>query len=1368
MPTITETFADQNGTYMDFTSIVAVDTTTGSTTPFSPGSLFNVNPGPPTDGLEWNAFRPSVTGPGSTQVINISYNIVAHAGYAITSIDLSLISDILANTGTTTITAVERVYDSAHNLLATVNWDPSIGHAAYNLVQGYSNLSVEITINEAIAAGAPANTSVGFSDVQQNYTAVATNQLCKIGDVVFFDMTGSGVQASATSGPGVPGVTVQLLNATGTTVLATTTTDASGHYLFDNLVAGVYEVKFIPPAGYTISPQGVGGNIALDSTPNQTTGITAPITLTVGQSNMTIDAGIVPPGSGAGSTASIGDRVWLDANRNGIQDTGETGVAGVTVKLLNNVGGVITTTTTDTNGLYNFANLNAGVYQVQFITPAGKVITLADQGVNDATDSDASSSTGLTTLITLTTGQINNTIDAGLQVATAGLGNFVWCDTNGNGIQDSGEAGVAGVTVKLLNSAGGVVSTTTTDSVGQYSFTGLDAGVYQVQFVTPTGKVFTLADQGVNDAADSDANASTGLTSLITLAAGEFNSTIDAGLKVATAGLGNFVWCDTNGNGIQDSGEAGAAGVTVKLLNSTGGVVSTTTTDAVGQYSFTGLTAGVYQVQFVTPSGKVFTLADQGVNDAADSDANASTGLTSLITLAAGEFNSTIDAGLKAAPTAALGDKVWFDVNRDGVQNANETGVAGVTVKLLNAAGTTVLSTTTTDSLGNYAFTGLNAGSYAVSFAAPSTYKLTTQDVGTNDAADSDANATTGITGPITLTAGQINNTIDAGLQKVDSISIHKVPCDMVVRSGDCVTYTYNVTNTGTSALTNVKVVDNIGTAVNTNNVVAKGVLYCGLNVGDVDRDGKLDVGETWKFTTTVVETGCNTQSSGSVCQTLNDDKLCGGKTAWMHASFKPTNTCDGATYVFKGVTCTISGAGVGTPVRHDMPDARVTFSRNCYEAKTQYDSDTHCWVTTLPANCNPGNVFICGVPVTVPAGCNWTNANATFNCEQSANNCGLTSLSWRGSCDGYNSFQKNGCDGYNDYNQIGVKVCDRGDQYGCGGSVYDGYGWDGGNYCGGYTSSYGCNNYGSYGGCYGGYSNGCGGYGGYGYSNGCGSYDGSNYNNGCGDWKNGWDGYGYYGSSNCYTNGYGWSGSDRDCAGTPENQYTSGNCQSNNGNYNTCGTGTVTSGKLGDCTVVDTATVTATTATGGTVSDSDVKSVQVLSYNSIISTDSYCPPTGSLSALYGTARKIEFTYNPSDTVSLKQVQAGLAVVTGHNANSMAFIEITNNSNPFASGAKTYFKGSVMAGQEVYADATVDLTTHIANAAGNDRFSTVPGADMFAFIFRNEDDFRAGVGPLQTIEYNTSGSQAMHIGDQLGSLKVIGYVGTTGGFLMSN
>ena len=53
------------------------------------------------------------------------------------------------------------------------------------------------------------------------------------------------------------------------------------------------------------------------------------------------------------STASLGDKVFLDNNANGIQDAGEAGLAGVTVGLLA-AGSVIDTTTTDSNGLYAF------------------------------------------------------------------------------------------------------------------------------------------------------------------------------------------------------------------------------------------------------------------------------------------------------------------------------------------------------------------------------------------------------------------------------------------------------------------------------------------------------------------------------------------------------------------------------------------------------------------------------------------------------------------------------------------------------------------------------------------------------------------------------------------------------------------------------------------------------------------------------------------------------------------------------------------------------------------------------------------------------------------------------------------------------
>ena len=86
------------------------------------------------------------------------------------------------------------------------------------------------------------------------------------------------------------------------------------------------------------------------------------------------------------------------------------------------------------------------------------------------------------------------------------------------------------------------------------------------------------------------------------------------------AALGDFVWYDTNDNGIQDSGENGVSGVTVELEDTSGNILSTTTTDANGAYHFTGLTPGQYEVQFVAPagSGDVFSPSLQGGNPAAE------------------------------------------------------------------------------------------------------------------------------------------------------------------------------------------------------------------------------------------------------------------------------------------------------------------------------------------------------------------------------------------------------------------------------------------------------------------------------------------------------------------------------------------------------------------------------------------------------------------------------------------------------------------------------------------------------------------------------------------------------------------------------
>ena len=121
---------------------------------------------------------------------------------------------------------------------------------------------------------------------------------------------------------------------------------------------------------------------------------------------------------------SLGDRLWLDKNANGVQDAGELGVSGVTVQLKNTAGTVLQTATTDSSGNYLF-DVAAGTYQVTFLTPAGFVVTGKDLGGNDNTDSDIDPSTKTTGNVVIAAGQQNLSVDAGIYQA-ASLGDRVW------------------------------------------------------------------------------------------------------------------------------------------------------------------------------------------------------------------------------------------------------------------------------------------------------------------------------------------------------------------------------------------------------------------------------------------------------------------------------------------------------------------------------------------------------------------------------------------------------------------------------------------------------------------------------------------------------------------------------------------------------------------------------------------------------------------------------------------------------------------------------------------------------------------------------------------------------------------------------
>ncbi len=597
--------------------------------------------------------------------------------------------------------------------------------------------------------------ALGLGSITATAQAAAPPGTSTIGNLVWDDVNRNGVQDVGELG--IAGVSVNLLDANGG-LLASTTTGANGNYSFSQIAAGSYIIEVKPPEPtqcYTFTVKDVGGNDTLDSDVFVFNGRTAPIAVADGETNNTVDAGLLNS-CGAGGL-SLGDRVWYDLNVNGIQDPFEGGVAGVQVLLLNSVGAVVNATTTDGNGNYLFGSLPPGTYSVRFVQPAGYVFTLPNIGPNDAIDSDANPMTSATSPYALSAAS-DLTADAGVY-RPAEIGDRVWMDANANGVQDPGEVGLPLVTVQLLDAVGNLVSTTATDANGAYLFTGVRPGTYSVKVVPPTSYLFTAQDVG-SDTADSDVSPSTGTTASITLTNGESNRTVDAGVYLPSS-IGDRVWLDQNANGIQDTGETGLSGVTVHLLDAAGATVASTTTNATGTYLFNDLKPGTYSITVIAPANHLFSPQNIGADDAVDSDVS-SAGASGPYVLVTGRRNSTADAGLYPAP-ASLGGLVWIDGDTDGVRGETETVVSGVSVTLLGADGATV-ATTTTGPDGSYVFTGLAPGSYSVRVGLSAGYEFTVQDAGSDDAIDSDVDVTSGVTGSYVVTAGQAVTGVDAGL----------------------------------------------------------------------------------------------------------------------------------------------------------------------------------------------------------------------------------------------------------------------------------------------------------------------------------------------------------------------------------------------------------------------------------------------------------------------------------------------------------------------------------------------------------------------------------------------------------------------------
>ena len=337
---------------------------------------------------------------------------------------------------------------------------------------------------------------------------------------------------------------------------------------------------------------------------------------------------------------------------------------------------------------------------------------------------------------------VDDPADSSCTDKTGAIGDRIWIDANGDGAQDDGEAGLGGVTVCVYGDSNGdgfvdtAVDTTftgavdqngatgtgctTTEPDGSYIFNNLPPGQYVVK-VTPPGGYTQTGDPDQFGLPCTTCDNQT--TTPVVLGPGDVFLNADFGYQITNTAdrgsIGDLVFFDANGDGIFNGSDYGVTGVTVVLaLDSAnpgvidpGEIIATTTTGANGAYLFPGLPLNKTYLVAVTDTDNVLGELSPTIGSSPSAN-NHSKAQPYSVTLNAGNQNdATADFGYtpdgQEPGRGLIGDFVFLDVNNNNAQDAGDQGLEGVTVRLYDQAGTTLIATTTTNELGYYYFGGL-------------------------------------------------------------------------------------------------------------------------------------------------------------------------------------------------------------------------------------------------------------------------------------------------------------------------------------------------------------------------------------------------------------------------------------------------------------------------------------------------------------------------------------------------------------------------------------------------------------------------------------------------------------------------------------
>ncbi|MBR6165791.1 MAG: hypothetical protein IKQ45_07705 [Clostridia bacterium] len=513
------------------------------------------------------------------------------------------------------------------------------------------------------------------------------------------------------SEPGIPGITVWLLAESGEAV-ASTVTDEEGEAYFERLPAGTYCTRVFLPSGWNFTH--FGGKDDLEANAYQfsveESQTSDPLAISAGRETL--------QGIGIRTALYVSGFCFLDESSDGLFNSGEAMIPGVRITLEREKDHLYYETVSGEDGSWIMDRVRPGQYTLTAYAPEGMMFAkyTSSRGIRSLLTRDG---------VTKASASINlndNNSKSGQYIGFTWAGRIYgrcYQDANYNGLYDEGEQPLAGVKVAIARqiSPDEEFATAYSDADGFFVLNGLRGNTYRLRAVMPEdGSTFTAVNTGdpLGNRFVSRPDRRENFWNDFVLSDAEQREIAIGGIYPAT--VKGTVYMDNDFSASLSGKEKIVSGFLVTLRDASGNIAAQDKTSIKGVYELTGLVPGEYTLSVSAVKGYAFTRLGEGN---VIRNLNGGEGVSDAFRVELGETVTGKDIGM-ILPGTVEGD-VFADRNDNGLRDAGEEGLSGVTVRLMSAEGETPEEAFSAeiDTEGHFLFDAVMPGQYYLEYVLP-------------------------------------------------------------------------------------------------------------------------------------------------------------------------------------------------------------------------------------------------------------------------------------------------------------------------------------------------------------------------------------------------------------------------------------------------------------------------------------------------------------------------------------------------------------------------------------------------------------------------------------------------------------------------